>query len=688
MASGFSVTVSAVDQATATIERINKKLQGITAPMERMNAQLAKFSRLSGLSDLAAGMNKLARSAVDVFRNITRIVAPLGAITGAASLAGMYRMASAWAIWAQHQDITAKRIGLTSGKLQEFEGVAKLAGSSTEAMDGGLKSLRDSMFGITYNTASAETVQAFKRLGIGGDFAKSHLNDLSGAMAVILPKLRAIKDPTLQAAIAQGIFQGSTEELIPLFNLTAEQYAAYTDQVKAHGLITEQQTAKLRILSRAQDGLQMSVDMLGMSVAAAVSGPLSDLLEGMSKWIDKNRDLIASKADEYAQRFATWLKGIDWTAVATGVQNFGTEIGHLATGLEHAIQWMDKMGISGPALGLALGAKLLGPLTGIVAQLGLIAAWKMPAWIGSILGIGAGGVAALGSTLLLSGDTPGGTTPDAVSVEDAQKRVDEINSKYGYNGSFLHDMGQGIRNLFKGGGGTPALPTGVTAQLARQAFDYYTAHGLSPQAAAGVVAGGVVESGMNARSIGDNGQAYGIGQWHPDRQANFANMFHHPIQQSTFEEQLAFKLAELNGQAGDSQSALAGAVMRRPGETARQAGMADSIYAERPGDTAGEATRRGELAEQLFAKFTAGGAPILVPAPTATGAPLAMRGTPDRLDDERSNAGGGGAGATGKVDVHIHAHNVHKVTAQSSGAAINGPPKIETSLPGVGGGSE
>ena len=676
MAGGFSVTISAVDQATATIERVNKKLQSFNAPLERVNAQLAKFSRLSGLNDLAAGMNRLARSAVDVFRGITRIIAPLGAITGAASLAGMYRMSAAWAIWAQHQDITAKRIGLTSGKLQEFEGVAKLAGSSTEAMDGGLKALRDSMFAITANAASADTVTAFKRLGIDGDFAKNHLNDLSGAMAIILPKLRAIKDPTLQAAAAQGIFQGATESLIPLFNLTAEQYAAYTNQVRAHGLVTEQQTAKLRVLARSQDGLQMSVDMLGLSVAAAVSGPLADLLTGLSRWVDGNRDLIASKVDEYAQRFATWLKGVDWTAVGSGIKAFATEAGHLATEMEHALHWMDQMGVTAPLLGGILAAKLLGPLTGIVGKLALMGAWRMPGWIGAMLGLSGAAVTALGSTMLLRGDTPGAAAPDAVSVDEAQKRVDDINSKYGYNGRFLHDMGQGIRNLFSGGGGTPALPKGVTDQLARQAYSYYTAHGLSAQAAAGVVAGNIVESGMNARNLGDGGQAYGIGQWHPDRQAHFASMFGHPIQQSTFEEQLAFKLAELNGTGGDSQSAVAGALMRRPGITARQAGAADSLYAERPGDAAGNAQQRGALGERLYDLYN----------PKASGS--AVNISPSAPSPGGSSDTPPPSGSATITVRHVNPPPGSVVTAQTSGTIFNGAPKIETSLPGVGGGME
>jgi hypothetical protein len=53
------------------------------------------------------------------------------------------------------------------------------------------------------------------------------------------------------------------------------------------------------------------------------------------------------------------------------------------------------------------------------------------------------------------------------------------------------------------------------------------------------------ESGMNPAAVGDHGLAYGIGQWHPDRQANFKNWSGHDIQGSSREEQLAFANYEL-----------------------------------------------------------------------------------------------------------------------------------------------
>lgn len=51
--------------------------------------------------------------------------------------------------------------------------------------------------------------------------------------------------------------------------------------------------------------------------------------------------------------------------------------------------------------------------------------------------------------------------------------------------------------------------------------------------------------GLDPNAVGDNGQALGIAQWHPDRQANFARWAGHSMRGSSRDEQLAFVNYEL-----------------------------------------------------------------------------------------------------------------------------------------------
>lgn len=97
-----------------------------------------------------------------------------------------------------------------------------------------------------------------------------------------------------------------------------------------------------------------------------------------------------------------------------------------------------------------------------------------------------------------------------------------------------------------GSGGAGSVPmSGNVNDRKNAAMRYFKSQGWTDAQAAGIVANLVSESGLDPGVKGDGGAAFGIGQWHPDRQANFKKVFGHTIQDSTYEEQLAFVQWEL-----------------------------------------------------------------------------------------------------------------------------------------------
>ena len=82
---------------------------------------------------------------------------------------------------------------------------------------------------------------------------------------------------------------------------------------------------------------------------------------------------------------------------------------------------------------------------------------------------------------------------------------------------------------------------------ARDALQYFVSKGWTTEQAAGIVGNLQAESGRDLQidAVGDGGKAYGIAQWHPDRQAMFSRVFGKDIRQSTLGEQLAFVQWEL-----------------------------------------------------------------------------------------------------------------------------------------------
>jgi len=96
-------------------------------------------------------------------------------------------------------------------------------------------------------------------------------------------------------------------------------------------------------------------------------------------------------------------------------------------------------------------------------------------------------------------------------------------------------------------------------------FSYFKSQGWTDAQAGGIMGNLSWESRLNPNAIGDGGSAYGIGQWHPDRQAQFRNVMGVDIRSSTIGQQYAFVNWELNNtekSAGNllrSQTTLGGA---------------------------------------------------------------------------------------------------------------------------------
>lgn len=120
--------------------------------------------------------------------------------------------------------------------------------------------------------------------------------------------------------------------------------------------------------------------------------------------------------------------------------------------------------------------------------------------------------------------------------------------------------------------------------------------GWSKEQASGIVANLWAESKLHGGAVGDGGKAYGIAQWHPDRQRNFERWAGKSIRESTVSEQRAFVHYELT--EGNERTA---GQRLKASRSAGDAGSVVSEYYERPADRLGASASRARLAES-FAK--------------------------------------------------------------------------------------
>jgi hypothetical protein len=183
-------------------------------------------------------------------------------------------------------------------------------------------------------------------------------------------------------------------------------------------------------------------------------------------------------------------------------------------------------------------------------------------WAGA-LGAVAGGVvgfAIAGPVGAVAGAVAGGALADKASTPEGRKALTEA----------VKGAGKDAMAFFQKAGWTAAQAAGIVANIHR-------------------------ESGFKAGAVGDGGRAFGLGQWHPDRQRAFAAFAGHDIQHSTAQEQLAF----INYELTKGSEKMAGNILRAT-KGAFAAGAVVSRHYERPGNADGEASARGALAEGYF----------------------------------------------------------------------------------------
>lgn len=169
-----------------------------------------------------------------------------------------------------------------------------------------------------------------------------------------------------------------------------------------------------------------------------------------------------------------------------------------------------------------------------------------------------------------------------------EKVADSFRASFGDAPSFSDIFGQkvAVSDEPETGDTTPNEPSAAYSTQgpgvgetgsAKQAVQYFISKGWTPAQAAGIVGNLQAESGadLKTNAVGDGGQAYGIAQWHPDRQAKFKRAFGKDIRQAGFKEQLAFVQWELENSEANAAAQL------KKAKTPQQAAAAFDQYYER-----------------------------------------------------------------------------------------------------------
>lgn len=563
----------------------------------------------------------------------------LGLVKFATVSAGLATGAGAFGMGKLANDASQTRfssmgLGISSGAMQSANlNYAKLLGSPTQS----LSAIRESQTDVSQSWK-------FSALGIHGQEGKQSSELLPEVLTKIRDTLKAA--PTSQREnIAKAYGMDSFTSAEDRQRMVAMSDAEFTAENKRYQndiklLAVSDSTLKSyqdlntqwdRFKQQAENTFMKGLEPLAPaltrfseSVTTAFSKlMLSDKLEPM---INKLADgitrfsayLTSPEAEKDFDKFVTFIK-----LAAESLGAFAAFIGTITP--EKALA-AGAVGVGGMALAGAAGSALVGgaalPLAGAVAGGAMLGSSvynndtiENQQWTQDIVG---GLAAFFGDKDAIEAQKAqtnfknlSSDIGKPMSADEYKKADDDSRSSFikGIGGEFktaLSDLwektkevaGDAAGGIIGAANASEITSTDTTAGMkggdkAKYAMSKFMEMGWTKEQAAGLAANLHRESGFKADIVGDGGKAYGIGQWHPDRQKNFSMVFGKDIRGSSLDDQLKFVDWEMRNTEKVAGDRLRGAT------NAMQAGGIVSKYYERPRDTEKEMRERGNLANGL-----------------------------------------------------------------------------------------
>ncbi|MBY4641570.1 phage tail protein [Gluconacetobacter entanii] len=561
------------------------------APVRRVQAAFGRFASLSGLSRLNNGIVSVGRSAVGAFQSLGQIVPVLGTLTGAASVAGVYRLASAWAQVGTDLRTTSRTMGMAPQRLQTMQNAAKLAGGSAEAMTGALQQLSQERWAAVHNQDPAAAAR-FRALQISPEDVQT--KPIDQLFQIVASRIRGLRNPTAQAIAATERFGSTAQGLMPVFQQTNKEWKQSLDQAERYSHMSRSSVDAANSLRRSQAALGEAVEDFGNSIAEAAAPGVRELTDFITNLIAANRKWIAQDIGDYVRQFVTWLRAGGWNRIRGDIEG----VYHAITNVVDSLGGWKSAGQDALlAVEALFAARVVAGVVGLSRNLWEIVTALRAIGAARMAAMGLPGMAVAGAAYAMSGEDS--SLHNWLDQNPLASKVDNAASYVGIGRSYAEQSRD--------------------AQVINQrtAMAFFRDHGRSQLQAAAIVGNFNRESNLNPNAISPDGEHVGIGQWDANRQADFERIYHRSMRGSSLMQQLDFAARELDM---NPRFARVDAGLRSARTLAEGVTIFDRGY-EAPGNYDKEDPIRIGMAEEIAKKF--GGIPSAPPmtVPPGNGAP-------------------------------------------------------------------
>jgi len=494
------------------------------------------------LKDVGAESKKTDSSIKSVTQTAAKFLVVLGGVAAIKNFVQSTVLANASLV------SLSKNLSLSVAELSAWGRAAEVSGGSASGLQGALKTLTNAQTDLQLKGESG-LVPYFSALGVS-------MADMEGKARPVTDVLLDLADRfsqmDRQTAANMGGMMGLDEGTVNLLLRGRKEVESLIEEQKKQGAVSDKQ-------AQEAEKTRIAFVKLKQEYQAMAAQVMTDLLPAMRSIMEVLQTLssIINQDPERAKRLFTVIT-IGIGAVVALTNPFAAAVAAL-TALSAIFVAADKSAIDGFFDSISKG------IDDLIKRYPLLK--PIAAAITAVAGFLGGG-------------------PDGAGLGGGAGSQEYVAARKSGAYQNKYDKMQ-----------APTAGSQAVGGKAGSAMSFFQAKGWTKAQAAGIVANLKKESNFNERAVGDSGRAYGIAQWHPDRQANFRAAFGKDIRDSSFQEQLEFIQFELT--KGKERGA--GERLRGAG-TAAQAGDVFSRHYERPLLKEQEARARAAEAERIYAQ--------------------------------------------------------------------------------------
>lgn len=249
--------------------------------VKSLNKEL-KDSSNTKFDNLKNSLSKVGDVAASVGKVVGGIAVGLGAAAVGTAKA-MFDSAKATAEYGDEIDKNSQKVGLSTEAYQKWDYAMQISGTSMSDCATGMKTLTNKL--DDFKNGSKGATDTFNKLGI----SLEDVQDLSreDVFALTVQRIQEVEDETTKAALANDLFGKSGQELMPMFNMTAEETQKIIDEAEQYGMVMSDDAVK------SSAAFQDSLTKLQKTATGLKNRMAGTLLPGISQVIDGFSDLIA-----------------------------------------------------------------------------------------------------------------------------------------------------------------------------------------------------------------------------------------------------------------------------------------------------------------------------------------------------------------------------------------------------------